>query len=282
MNLRLILLCLLLPPGISAQETDMNFLFYLSSRAYHEEVVYLTSNAHEAGLSQATRDSLHYLRGWSLYSLKRLDESCHELLRVSPQSGFHTKSRFFAAYNQVYLGRNDKARLIIDSIQDPGIETLNLRSFMRAGMELLESDHSQVQVYAQETNADYYAITREMAHLRLYSQELSEHRKRSPLMAGMMSAIVPGSGKMYAGKPLQGLSALITVAGLGLVTRENYNKLGPKNIKTIVFGSMFTAFYIANIYGAVFAVRIAENEFQDEYRNKILFDLHIPLRTVFN
>lgn len=96
-----------------------------------------------------------------------------------------------------------------------------------------------------------------------------------------MSAIVPGTGKIYVGKPGEGIASMLATVGFGLITLENYKKLGLNNFKTIFFGSIFAANYVSNIYGSVISVKIIENNYRDGIRNQILFQLHIPLRNFF-
>jgi len=101
-------------------------------------------------------------------------------------------------------------------------------------------------------------------------------------LAAFYSAIIPGSGKIYAGRLGDGLSSFFIVSSLGLITAENWYKAGIKNPKTIFFGSLFSVFYVGNIWGSYFSVQIQNDEFNHEMDHKILFDLHIPLRTIFN
>ncbi|MEO6916521.1 MAG: hypothetical protein ABI151_13580, partial [Chitinophagaceae bacterium] len=100
--------------------------------------------------------------------------------------------------------------------------------------------------------------------------------------AGVYSAILPGAGKFYAGKKKQGIAAFLPILSLGVVTYESYRKSGIKSARTLAFGSLFSLFYVGNIWGSVLSVKIKEKEFYREYDNKILFDLHIPLRNLYN
>lgn len=267
---------------LDAQEKDLDFLFYLASKGYHEEVVHLCQMDAAPELGSDALDSLRYIHGWSLYSLKRLGPSTASLAQVGPSSPFYPKARLFAAYNEVYLGEYSQARSLLSDMVHRDSVSASLGHFLKAGMFLLEGGMDDFDRQFGKVDTSFYGVQREAARMKQHALEMQDHRQRSPFVAGMMSAVVPGAGQVYARKPLQGLSAFITVAGLGMVTLENYRKLGPENIKTLAFGAAFSVFYIANIYGAVFSVRLAEQEFQDEYRNKILFDLHIPLRTVYN
>ncbi len=63
---------------------------------------------------------------------------------------------------------------------------------------------------------------------------------------------------------------------------EAYRKAGAGSARFIAFGSLFSVFYIANIWGSVLAVKIKQKEYYRAYDNQILFDLHIPLRNLYN
>ena len=101
-------------------------------------------------------------------------------------------------------------------------------------------------------------------------------------MAGALSAVLPGSGKFYAGYKGQGIAALMTVGVLGISAAESYYRLGPKSAQFITFGSLFTIFYIGNIWGSTLSVKLARDHQLREIDDQILFDMHVPLRRIFN
>ena len=107
--------------------------------------------------------------------------------------------------------------------------------------------------------------------------ELPDYRHRSPLLAGAMSAIIPGSGKIYAGDLRSGVSSLLTVGALGLMAWESGNKLGWSDWRTITLTSVFGLFYIADIYGSALSVSVIRQTYEDARKTTLLFDLRIPL-----
>lgn len=276
------LLYFLLFPFIlfSQNKPDPLFINHLVGKKMFSEVVFLLNEL--PGSPSSCTDSLHYYKGWSLYSLKSLEPSAYEFLKVSPTSPFYNKSRFFAAYNQMHLGNYPSAKEILNQLNTLDKETENLRMFQLAGISLLEKDFTAFDNLANRIDSSHYILHNEYLKLNSYVDLITSHRKKSPAVAGILSALIPGSGKMYVGKTAQGISSLIAVAGFGLVTMENWKRNGPENFKTILFGAIFTTFYVGNIYGSVHLSKISENEFQHEYQNKILFNLHIPLRNFFN
>lgn len=268
--------------AFSQRPADLVFLDHMLKKEYHREVIHLINQAEWENLESSAIDSMHYMKGWSHYALRQLESSAAELNQVSTNSPFYHKARFFAAYNQTHLGQYPLALASLKEIQTDKPEIHSLLHFEKAGIALLKRDFARFQREFSRVDTSYYPLAKESVKLSEYVTDLTTHRAKSPLLGGLMSSIIPGSGKIYAGKTGEGISSLLTVGGLGLVTWENYRKRGIKDWRTLLFGAAFSAFYAGNIYGTVFSIQIAEDEFQQEYDHKILFNLHIPLRNVFH
>jgi len=257
---------------------DLPFINHLVNSGHYEEALFLlNSNGCSAVMMS---DSANYLKGWSLYSLKRLEASSQSLLKVSTASPYYLKSHFFAAYNLTHTGQYSQAAGVLDAMELGTGRDVAVRNFERAGINLLQGNIAAFDSFMDKTDTGFYEITKASDILRKISIDVRDHKKKSPVMAGIMSGIIPGSGKFYAGKKGGGISAFIATAGLGAVSWENYHKSG-LSFKTAVFSSAFAVAYVANIYGAVMSVRIMENEYKENVKNTVLFNLHIPLRTVF-
>ena len=107
--------------------------------------------------------------------------------------------------------------------------------------------------------------------------EPPNYKPRSPWLAGAMSAVIPGSGKIYAGDLRSGVSTLLIVGALGGMAAESWIKLGGRDWRTIALSSVFGLFYIGNIYGSALSVSVIRNTYQDAEKATLLFDLRIPL-----
>ena len=227
-------------------------------------------------------DSADYLRGWSYYSLKELDVSNRFLLKVSEKSHFYPKSRFFSAYNSTYLGDFDSALKILaeEKIRTGAYQSIN--SFESAGIYLLVGDTASFRKSLWGADANIYAISKSYENIRKIASDLKNHKPKSRFVAGLFSAVIPGSGKFYSGMKGGAISAFIATAGLGLVALENYRKHGPESFAAIAFGTAFAFSYVSNIYGSVAAAGLVEKEYRKNVKNSILFNLHIPLRNYFD
>ena len=106
---------------------------------------------------------------------------------------------------------------------------------------------------------------------------LPDYKPKSPWLAGAMSAVIPGSGKVYAGDLRSGISTLLIVGALGGMAAESWIKLGGRDWRTIALSSVFGLFHIGNIYGSALSVSVIRNTYQDAEKATLLFDLRIPL-----
>ena len=276
----LVIFVLLVRAGFAQTKNELSFIEHLINKGYYNEVIHLI-DSDSIKLKQVQQDSLSYYKGWAHYSLKNLEQSTSSLLKVGKESPFYLKSQFFAGYNQIFLGNYTEARKIIGQVNARNETSSSLANFELSGIEMLQGNWPKAKEELHQVDLTIATLNEQVAALGQICEEQETHRTKSPLLAGVMSGIIPGSGKIYAGKTGEGIAAMIASAGFGLITWENYRKLGMNHVKTIFFGSIFVANYVSNIYGSVISVRIIENEYKDAKHNQILFQLHIPLRNFF-
>jgi len=261
---------------------ELRFAEYLENKDAAAEAIDVLQHIDTSGLTRQQKDSLFYMLGWDDYATKKLQASVVNLMNVSPASARYDKSRFFSAYGETFLGRTDSAAVILQQLSLPDSILRELRSLQLAGIALLRRDYLDYLRWQQQFTFSSYIDSKEEQRMNDYYKSLSGFRQRSPALAGLYSALVPGLGKYYAGKKKQALAAFLPVISLAALTYEAYRKDGVKNARFIGFASLFSVFYIGNIWGSTLAVKIRRNEFYKEYDTKILFDLHIPLRNFFN
>ena len=74
-------------------------------------------------------------------------------------------------------------------------------------------------------------------------------KRKSPALAGILSAIIPGSGKAYAGRWKDGVIAFIISSSSAFISIKGFNK-NPSSIYPWIMGSFAVAYYSGNIYGS--------------------------------
>lgn len=258
---------------------EISFVNYLINNNEYRDAIYIL-NALE-GNNYSQNDSLNYLLGWAYYNIKSLDTSSMYFDKVSDSSVFLNKSRYYQVFNNIYQGKRDSAKAILHGISaNPELEQLRL--FELAGIELLERNYEQYKNISRNFNYSYYPIAREQEEFDEYFISLQQIKNKSPFLAGAMSAIIPGSGKLYAGYRGKALASFLHVSLLGAVAAENYIKGGPVSPQFLIFAGLFSIFYTANIWGSILSVQIKRNELYRKVDHNIMYDLHIPLRRVFD
>jgi putative component of membrane protein insertase Oxa1/YidC/SpoIIIJ protein YidD len=82
--------------------------------------------------------------------------------------------------------------------------------------------------------------------------------RRNRLVGSLLSAVLPGAGQLYSGRPGDALYSFLAVAGPGLVTcwyAADPGRRDRTHVKTAVFGLVTGVFYAGGVYGANIAAR---------------------------
>lgn len=84
--------------------------------------------------------------------------------------------------------------------------------------------------------------------------------RKNPFVSGISSAVIPGAGKFYCGRPADGFHSLVTVGITGWQAYEGFKADGVHSVKGWIFGVVGGIFYLGNIYGSVVAADIYNEE----------------------
>lgn len=279
----LVLFITALPYLSFSQELNKNLGFYnylINNRNYEDAILLLSTLE---ATNAAERDSLNFYKGKAFYFNQNLAKASEYLDLVTATSlPFKREAYFFNAFSKAHIKKYDPAIGLLNDLTLQDSLYIGLKQVELAGIYLLKRDLDSFDEVATSFDQKYYQFSTEEKSLLRIRKDLEEHKRKSPFLAGLMSAIVPGSGRIYAGKTGLGIGTFLTTAVLGLQTWEGYRKDGIESARFIIFGSIFSVLYVGNIWGSVFTVKMVNNEFNDAVNHQILIDLHIPLRNVFN
>ena len=108
------------------------------------------------------------------------------------------------------------------------------------------------------------------------AQAVTNHKRKSPFVAGTLSALVPGTGKMYAKRWKDGLFSLLLVGATSWQATRLISKNGIDNFGSIFFSGFAAGLYVGNIYGSTKAARDYNVRLRNEYHQKAhqLVDLY--------
>jgi TM2 domain-containing membrane protein YozV len=111
--------------------------------------------------------------------------------------------------------------------------------------------------------------------LREIARDWSSMRRRSPLLAGILSSFVPGLGKIYAGEFGDGIQSLAFIGLFGKLSFLSFRSEGIDSIRGWIYASAGTVLHVGNIYGSV----VSAGRFNSLQEETLLQDVRdtIPL-----
>ncbi|MBN1949802.1 MAG: hypothetical protein JW801_01275 [Bacteroidales bacterium] len=105
--------------------------------------------------------------------------------------------------------------------------------------------------------------------LDLYNEAFNlRHKNR--FLAASLSAVVPGLGKVYAGKWKDAIFSVLFISGTGYQAYRAFKEHGIESVYGWIMGSLSFGFYIGNIYGSAKAARLYTLNQNLDYREKVV------------
>ena len=192
-----------------------------------------------------------------------------------PGSELSPKGCYYEGLSYWKLKRYEEAKPAFQGLADAYPESPYARLGLVAGSLLaLERENVDASIKGLERLAEQYPddpAAKKAAEARELLTEYKKLPKKSMALAGVMSAVVPGTGYMYAEHYGDGVTAFIInalfIAGtVTAVVNENYAVAG-------IVGGVGMPFYIGNIYGSANAARKWNIGVQREFRDKVFVTL---------
>lgn len=278
------LLLIFLASGGYAQfhKTPRSFVIHLLNQKLYDEAILVMQEKLQYATDTRERDSLYLAIGKTFYSLQQIPTSAIWLNQVSnAQPALHAEATLFSAFGSAHMHQYDKATTLLTAVPQGDSSWTRLRDLQLAGLLLLQHRFGDFDALPL-ASVNTWAITQQQAaNLIRYRSQLGTVDRKSPALGAVLSALVPGAGKFYAGRKGNGLYSFLITSLLGAQTYEAYRKDGLNSARFIIYGTLFTSFYIGNVWGSAVAVKMVQTEKRDAIHSQILFDMHIPLRTFF-
>ena len=195
-----------------------------------------------------------------------------------PESPYATEAGYREGYSQWKLKNYERARMSLETIaeQHPQSEFAT-RSLVLICLSALDENRTEVSRQALVRVLNRYPGHPEVESVKEAMIQLERYEalpEKSPVLAGVMSAILPGSGYIYAEHYGDGITALLInglfiVGTVAAINNENYAVAG-------IVGGIGVPFYLGNIYGSANAAK----KWNLGIRNEVIQKIHsilVPL-----
>lgn len=227
------------------------FLKHLIHQKLFTESIFLLSNLKDS--TSATRIILE--KGWAFHRLGFYDSALtYYEKKHDSDILFHHFEKDFLKLNLV-LGKIDVVNRFLMHHQDDQNE---LQSISIA-LKMLRRDY-------KPENVDQFKVPPDIH--QSYKRYYKDNGK-STFLAGALSAVVPGLGKIYLGKKKQGINMFLANAMYGIQAYESYRLTRLSSPRFIIFGSIFSVFYLSNIAGSVMGAKKQKRDSKKQFIHDI-------------
>lgn len=227
----------------------------------------------------SNRDYIYYKIGLCYQLGKDFQKSIDYFQKVIdyiPPSAYLDNSYYQIAYSNFLLGKYE------ESISLSNISFSLLKSDVKKSklQQLIGLNY----IYQKQwrKTLDYFSSLKENVKKDTLSVSLIHFAKqgeqlprKSKFLAGFMSAIIPGTGKMYCHRTTDGLTSLLVLGLTSWQAYEGFHKDGINSVKGWIYGTISAFFYFGNIYGSVVAVNIYNQYLEDKLLKKVEMTINV-------
>ena len=196
------------------------------------------------------------------------------LLKSTSTTVLRDQAHYLTAKTYLHTGDYDKSALYIDkNLSAVSSGKVNFQMQKLLGIDYLYQQQwmDARQQFSILLNSEYSDTT--ILRLNKFADEGERLDHKYPFMAGLLSTIIPGSGKVYAGRWEDGLFSFVSIGFYAWQCFDGFHRDGKRSTKGWVYGIMGSVFYLGNIYGSVIAARLQNERTRDEFIHKL--DLEI-------
>lgn len=172
---------------------------------------------------------------------------------------YDTSVRFLKESQNLFQGGEYrwKAQILI------GMNTLMQKRWERAVQHFDQFDLSGVAS----------AVDHRVSIYKRYAEEGKALPSKSPLLAGFLSTVLPGSGRVYVGRLNDALLTVFFLGILGWGTYDGFAENGVSSRKGWILGTLGSIFYLGNIYGSVVAAQTHNRRTEAAFLATIPFEI---------
>ncbi len=250
--LLILLYCIEGRSQIPSFQEESSFLIHLDSlKAFKEKTAYLEQLKENQYLQN--NDTLKLELGHAYFSDNKFEMA---LISFSSIKGFSENDNFKKEFGFCFL----KEKLF-----DQYLERAS--HWTESDDSILIIQRLSAAVLANPESENTRLNLRSIIPIQISEKNL---KRKSSLLAGIYSAVIPGTGKLYCKKRHQFFTSLLTNAAFGYQAYEAGRKDGTNSSRFIITGILFSFFYIGNIWGSVLEARNYHLEQYRQFEHEVL------------
>ena len=190
------------------------------------------------------------------------------LLRTDPKSQFASRAYYQIGATYFLMDQFDQAaRFLHEALPRITDTRQHAEAEQLIGLSYLNQKRwsEASEVFKTLQASDMLPIREKAVAYHNYAEQGARLPTRSPFLAGTLSTIVPGAGRLYTGRLGDALTSLFTVGFTGWQAYDGFRRDGISSVKGWTLGTLCGIFYVGNIYGSVISARVYNRHVTDEF-----------------
>ena len=207
--------------------------------------------------NQIVNDSIRFKIMFGYSCLGLFQQSNDVLKTFNIQSAFYPDTYLIYLKNELVFYQKpikDQNILALDSILEKSFRKLHTVSIL----------YSDEPIVSKSDFVSTFDTNQQNTISKLYDYKFDPPYK-SPALAGIMSAVIPGSGKMYVGEWADGITGFLLTSLFAYLAYDNFKN--EHNSRAWIFTGIGAFFYAGNIYGSTAAAQIFNARIDFEFQN---------------
>jgi tetratricopeptide (TPR) repeat protein len=227
---------------------------------------------------------IFYKIGQCFYNASRPDDASEYFQKAAecPYNEALQDSALFAHASALYFsGQTDEFQNTMNSFSHHtvGSDRKIQLVLLQTGFHIKNEDWKKAHTFLNQSISEISDEDKNSLStmVRLTERGLSPPNK-SPFLAGFMSTLIPGTGKMYAGRWSDGIFSLLLISGTSWLAYEGFRDSGISSFKGWLFGGLSLFFHTGNVYGSVKAAQITNRFHKETLQNDVEKYLTLTIR----
>jgi len=218
-------------------------------------------------------DYIFYKIGFCFRMCKNFQKAIDYFQKVIddyPKSNYRDDCYYQIALCYFFMGNHQESISFVDSnFQNITSNPKSLKMFNLKGLNLIyqkkwDEAIEHFSSFRENQRIDYFTSS-----LLNFAKEGKQLPRKNKFMAGLLSTVIPGTGKIYCGRTADGLVSLLTIGLTGWQAYEAFRKEGRNSTRGWVYGTLSIFLYLGNIYGSTVAVKIYNEQLEDNFFKRI-------------
>lgn len=201
-------------------------------------------------------DTIEYKIALGFEKLNRFDSAAEKFRNIPPGSVFFANAKISYLKSLFQLEKfNNLSELDSRNLSLSELKLLNLASLLDSKTIIKKEEF----IFAFDQS--------ERNEITVLYEWKKNPPYKSPLVAGILSTIIPGSGKIYTGQLSEGLTALMLNGLLGFLSYNNFKN--DHNLRGWLFAGAGLFFYTGNIHGSAISANRYNVKIENDFRESI-------------